>query len=164
MLKNTVFVFFLFVLSTGLAIAGESGARDKVPDHGRQPWVVDIEDLTEKNDNFRTTMWTGMNLQMTVMSIKPRCEIGLEIHDKGDQFIRIEKGRARVVMGKHKDKMTFDRKVADDWAIFIPEGFWHNIINEGDKPLKIYVIYAPPAHPAGTVHRTIEEAEAAHGH
>ncbi|MEQ8181736.1 MAG: cupin domain-containing protein, partial [Smithellaceae bacterium] len=62
MLKNTVFVFFLFVLSTGLAIAGESGARDKVPDHGRQPWVVDIEDLTENNDNFRTTMWTGMNL------------------------------------------------------------------------------------------------------
>ena len=164
MLKNTVFVFFLFVLSTGLAMAKEPGGVEKVPDHGRQPWVVDIEDLTKNNNNFRTAKWTGKNLQMTVMSIKPRGEIGLEIHEKGDQFIRIEKGEARVVMGKSKDKMTFDRKVADDWAIFIPEGFWHNIINEGDEPLKVYVIYAPPEHPAGTVHKTFEEAEAAHGH
>ncbi len=164
MLKNTVFVFFLFVLSTGLAMAKEPGGAEKVPDHGRQPWVVDIEDLTKNNNNFRTAKWTGKNLQMTVMFIKPRGEIGLEIHEKGDQFIRIEKGEARVVMGKSKDKMTFDRKIADDWAIFIPEGFWHNIINEGDEPLKVYVIYAPPEHPAGTVHKTFEEAEAAHGH
>lgn len=163
MLKNIVFAFFLFVLSTGLVTAGESGGKKKVPDHGRQPWVIDIEDLTEKNDNFRTAMWTGKNLQMTVMSIKPQGEIGLERHDKGDQFIRIEKGKARVVLGISRDKMTFDRKVAENWAIFIPEGFWHNIINEGDKPLKVYVIYAPPEHPAGTVHKTFEEAQAAHG-
>lgn len=164
MLKNTIFIFFLFVLSSGLVMAKEPGGGEKTLDHGRQPWVVDIEDLTKNNNNFRTAKWTGKNLQMTVMSIKPRGEIGLEIHEKGDQFIRIEKGEARVVMGKSKDKMTFDRKVADDWAIFIPEGFWHNIINEGDDPLKVYVIYAPPEHPAGTMHKTFEEAEAAHGH
>ena len=163
MLRKIVFAFFLFVLSTGLVMAKEPGGGEKATDHGKQPWVVDIEDLTEKNDNFRTAMWSGKNLQMTVMSIKPRGETGLEIHDKGDQFIRIEKGRARVVMGKSRDKMTFVRKVADDWAIFIPEGFWHNIINEGDEPLKVYVIYAPPEHPAGTLHKTFEEGEAAHG-
>ena len=103
MLRNIVFTFFLFVLSTGLVMAGEFGGKDKATDHGKQPWVVDIEDLTEKNDNFRTAMWSGKNLQMTVMSIKPQSEIGLERHDKGDQFIRIEKGQARVVMGKSRD-------------------------------------------------------------
>jgi mannose-6-phosphate isomerase-like protein (cupin superfamily) len=117
-----------------------------------------------KNENFRTTKWTGQDLQMTVMSLKPGEEIGLEIHDEGDQFIRVEKGTARVVMGASKDKMTFDKKVSDDWAIFIPGGFWHNIINEGDQSLKVYVIYAPPEHPAGTLHKTIKESEAAHGH
>ncbi|APG26279.1 mannose-6-phosphate isomerase [Syntrophotalea acetylenica] len=140
-------------------------AEDAVgQDYGKQPWVVDIEDLTVKNENFRTTKWTGQDLQMTVMSLKPGEEIGLEIHDEGDQFIRVEKGTARVVMGASKDKMTFDKKVSDDWAIFIPGGFWHNIINEGDQSLKVYVIYAPPEHPAGTLHKTIKESEAAHGH
>ncbi|PKN68720.1 MAG: cupin domain-containing protein [Deltaproteobacteria bacterium HGW-Deltaproteobacteria-12] len=133
-------------------------------DYGKKPWVVNIEDLTVKNENFRTTKWTGRNLQMTVMSVKPGGEIGLEKHDGGDQFIRVEKGNARVVMGASKGKMTFDKTISNDWAIFIPAGFWHNIINEGDKPLKVYVIYAPPEHPAGTMHKTFEESEAAHGH
>ncbi|MEO0250426.1 MAG: cupin domain-containing protein, partial [candidate division WOR-3 bacterium] len=125
---------------------------------------VNIEDLTLKNEYFRAAKWTGQYLQMTVMSLKPGEEIGLEKHEKGDQFIRIEKGEARVVMGPSKDKMTFDKKVSDDWAIFIPAGFWHNIINEGDKPLKVYVIYAPPEHPAGTLHKTSKDSKAAHGH
>lgn len=160
MLKKIAMVVLFTVISAGLSMAGGADERD----YGKQPWVVDIEDLTVKNKHFRSTKWTGQNLQMTVMSLKPGEEIGLEKHDKGDQFIRVEKGNARVVMGVSKDKMTFDKKVSDDWAIFIPGGFWHNIINEGDKPLKVYVIYAPPEHPSGTVHRTFKEAEAAHAH
>ncbi|MBN2123168.1 MAG: cupin domain-containing protein, partial [Deltaproteobacteria bacterium] len=131
MFKKPAIVVLFAVLSVGILIAGETSGEEKTMDYGKQPWVVDIEDLTEKNDNFRTAKWTGKNLQMTVMSVKPRGEIGLEKHDKGDQFIRVEKGEARVLMGKSKDKMTFDKRVSDDWAIFIPEGFWHNIINEG---------------------------------
>jgi mannose-6-phosphate isomerase-like protein (cupin superfamily) len=164
MVKRSVFLLLFLALSIGLVVAAETGGKGKAMDYGKQPWVVDIEELTDKNDNFRTAWWTGKNLQMTVMSVKPKGEIGLEKHDKGDQFIRVEKGEARVVMGISKDKMTFDKKVSDDWAIFIPEGFWHNIINVGDTPLKVYVIYAPPEHPAGTVHKTFEESEAAHGH
>ena len=164
MFKKTAILALFVVLSVGFLIAGETSGEEKTMDYGKQPWVVDIEDLTGKNDNFRAAKWTGKNLQMTVMSVKPRGEIGLEKHDQGDQFIRVEKGEARVLMGKSKDKMTFDKRVSDDWAIFIPEGFWHNIINEGDKPLKVYVIYAPPEHPAGTLHKTFEESEAAHGH
>jgi Mannose-6-phosphate isomerase len=158
--KRTVLVFLFVLLPVCFATAAGPAAKDGASDHGKQPWVVDINDLTKKNTNFRTTEWTGSHLQMTVMSIKPGGEIGLEKHDKGDQFIRVEEGKARVVMGPTREKMTFDRKVSDDWAIFIPAGFWHNIINEGDKPLKVYAIYAPPEHPAGTVHETFEEAEA----
>ena len=164
MLQKAALVILSVMFSVSLLMAGERVGKEKSKDYGKQPWVVNIEDLTEKNDNFRTAKWTGQNLQMTVMSIKPRGEIGLEKHDKGDQFIRVEKGEARVVMGASKDTMTFDKKVSDDWAIFIPEGYWHNIINEGDKALKVYVIYAPPEHPAGTLHKTFEESEADHGH
>jgi mannose-6-phosphate isomerase-like protein (cupin superfamily) len=160
MLKKGAMGVLFVMISSGLSMAG--GAVEK--DYGKQPWVVDIEDLTVNNENFRTTKWTGQNLQMTVMSVKPGGEIGLEKHDGGDQFIRVETGNARVVMGASKDKMTFDKIVSDDWAIFIPGGFWHNVINNGDKPLKVYVIYAPPEHPAGTLHKTFEESEAAHAH
>jgi mannose-6-phosphate isomerase-like protein (cupin superfamily) len=160
MWKKVAMVALFFMISALLSMPG--GAVEK--DYGKHPWVVNIEDMTVKNEYFRAAKWTGQYLQMTVMSLKPGEEIGLEKHDQGDQFIRVEKGNARVVMGLSKDKMTFDKKVSDDWAIFIPSGFWHNIINEGDKPLKVYVIYAPPEHPAGTLHRTSKESEAVHGH
>lgn len=163
MWKKVGLVIVCVMFSAGFALAAETGGKAKAEDFGKQPWVVDIEDLTKTNENFRTAKWTGKNLQMTVMSVKPRGEIGLEKHDKGDQFIRVEEGEARVVMGISKDKMTFDKKISDNWAIFIPEGFWHNILNVGDKPLKVYVIYAPPEHPAGTVHKTFEEGEVGHG-
>ncbi|MEM3421865.1 MAG: cupin domain-containing protein [Candidatus Hadarchaeum sp.] len=160
MWKKVVMVVFFIMLFTSPSIAGEAVERD----YGKQPWVVNLEDLTVKNEHFRVAKWTGRNLQMTVMSLKAGEEIGLEKHDKGDQFIRVEQGIARVVMGRSKNKMTFDKKVSDGWAIFIPRGFWHNVVNEGDGPLKVYVIYAPPEHPTGTLHKAFKESQAAHGH
>ena len=137
-------------------------------DHGQKPYVVDIEDLTVENENFRTASWTGQFLQMTLMSIEVGSEVGLEIHNDTDQFLRIEQGEAKVVMGKDKDNMDFEVTAEDDFAIFVPTGYWHNIINTGDVPLKLYSIYAPSHHEAGTVHKTkaeADEAEAAeHGH
>ena len=130
-------------------------------DHGQKPYVVDIEDLTVANEHFREAVWTGQHLQMTVMSIDVGSEIGLEVHDDTDQFLRIEQGEAKVVMGETQDNLTFEVPAEDDFAIFIPAGYWHNIINVGDEPLKIYSIYAPSHHPAGTIHTTKEEADAA---
>jgi mannose-6-phosphate isomerase-like protein (cupin superfamily) len=164
MFRKATLVIFAIFMSAGLSMADQADPKAKGKDLGKEPWVVDIEDATLKNNNFRTALWTGRNLQMTVMSIKPGGEIGLEKHDIGDQFIRVEKGQARVVMGESSDKMTFDKTVSDDWAIFIPSGFWHNIINTGETPLKVYVIYAPPEHAAGTLHKTFEESEADHDH
>lgn len=130
-------------------------------DHGQKPYVVDVEDLTVSNTTFRTAAWTGQFLQMTVMSIEAGSEIGLEIHHDTDQFLRIEQGRAKVVMGETEDNLTFEQEATDDFAIFVPSGYWHNIINIGDEPLKVYSIYAPSHHAPGTVHETKAEADAA---
>ena len=133
-------------------------------DMGRTPWVVDIEEITVENTDFRIARWTGEYLQMTLMSLKPGEEIGLELHDDIDQFIRIEQGQGRVVMGKSRAALTFDKEVEGDWAILIPAGYWHNVINTGDVDLKLYSLYAPPEHPAGTVHATFADSEADHHH
>lgn len=133
-------------------------------DHGPNPYVVDVEALTLENENFRTTAWTGANLQMTLMAIQPGEDIGLEVHEDHDQFLRIEQGTARVEMGPTETELqTWDAQ--DDFAIFVPAGVWHNIINTGEDALKLYSIYAPAEHPHGTVHTTRAEADAAeHGH
>ena len=137
--------------------------RPNIPlkDYGPDPFVVDINDATEQNNTFRTALWTGRHLQVTLMSIPVGSDIGLEVHEDGDQFIRIEEGSALVQMGDSQDNLNFQRNVSDDYAIMIPAGKWHNIINVGDEPLKLYAIYAPPEHPAGTVHNTQADAEAA---
>ncbi|MCT4619182.1 MAG: cupin domain-containing protein [Marinisporobacter sp.] len=136
----------------------------KLKDYGPEPFVVDIEEATKQNQTFRTALWTGDNLQVTLMCIPVGEDIGLEVHPKVDQFIRIEEGQGLVQMGNSKDQLDFQEKVYDDYAIMIPAGEWHNVINTGDTPLKLYAIYAPPEHPRGTVHKTKADAEAAEGH
>ncbi len=123
-------------------------------DHGPKPYVVEIEQATLANDNFRTTAWTGEFLQMTLMSIPVGGDIGLERHSDTDQFLRLEQGRGRVQMGQAEDNFTFDEEVSEDSVILIPSGYWHNVTNIGDEPMKVYSLYAPPHHPHGTVHKT----------
>lgn len=128
-------------------------------------WSSNIEEATTKNSTFRTVLFTGKAMQLTVMSIGPGEEIGLEVHDHIDQFLRVEQGSAKVVMGASKDKLDETHDLADDWAVIVPAGTWHNVINTGTGPLKLYSIYAPPEHPPGTVHATKAEADAAeHDH
>lgn len=133
-------------------------------DYGPEPFVIDIEEATLENKRFRTTLWTGDNLQLTLMSIKPGEDIGLEVHNDVDQFIRIEQGQGLVKMGDRKNNLNFRRRVSADDAIIIPAGTWHNLINTGNVPLKLYSIYAPPEHPRGTVHITKADSDAAEHH
>jgi mannose-6-phosphate isomerase-like protein (cupin superfamily) len=133
-------------------------------DEGPDPYVVDIEDATLSNENYRTTLWTGTHLQMTVMNIEPGHDIGLEVHRNGDQFIRVEAGRARVQMGPSERDLPFEREVEDDWVVLVPAGTWHNVVNIGDVPLKVYALYAPPEHAHGTVHKTKADSDAAEHH
>jgi mannose-6-phosphate isomerase-like protein (cupin superfamily) len=124
-------------------------------------WAENIEDLTRANDTFRTVVWTGEHSQLTVMSIEPGDEIGLEVHPHLDQFFRLEEGEARVEVGRSKDDLSEAHDVRADWAFVVPAGTWHNVVNTGATRLKLYSIYSPPNHPAGTVHVTKAEADAA---
>jgi mannose-6-phosphate isomerase-like protein (cupin superfamily) len=130
-------------------------------DYGPEPFVVNIDYITKQNNNFRTALWTGDYLQLTLMSIPVGESIGLEIHPDLDQFIRIEEGQGLVMMGDTKENLDFERRVRDDYAFIIPAGKWHNLFNTGNTPIKLYSIYAPPQHPYGTVHETKADAEAA---
>lgn len=138
------------------------GGSRRIRDHGPDPFVIDIEEATLKNDNFRTALWTGEHLQLTLMSIEVGDDIGLEMHPDVDQFLRIEQGQGIVMMGDCRDDVNFRQKVYDNYIIIIPAGKWHNVINTGHVPLKMYSIYAPPNHPHGTVHRTKADAEHHH--
>lgn len=133
-------------------------------DYGPEPLVINIETATTQNNTFRTALWTGEYLQLTLMSVNVCDDIGLEVHYDLDQFIRIEQGKGIIMMGDTKNNFNFQRNVSEDCVILIPAGKWHNLINTGCVPLKLYSIYAPPAHPHGTVHRTKEEAEMDHEH
>lgn len=130
-------------------------------DLGAKPSVINIHNEALCNQNFRTAIWTGEYLQVTVMSIPVGGEIGLEIHENLDQFIRVESGCAKVYMGDCKQSVKCVGKINADYAIVIPSGVWHNIINVSTCPLKLYSVYAPPKHPFGTVHKTKLEADLA---
>ncbi|MDF2821447.1 MAG: mannose-6-phosphate isomerase [Clostridiales bacterium] len=131
-------------------------------DFGPEPLVVNIDQVTKQNKNFRTTLWTGSHMQLTLMSIEE--EIGLEMHPDLDQFIRIEEGQGLVKMGNSRNRLDFQVNVFDDFAFIIPAGTWHNLINTGRDPIKLYSIYAPPQHPRGTIHETKEDSDAAEEH
>ena len=128
-------------------------------------WVGNVEQATLDNENFRTVVFTGDHTQLTVMKLGPGEDIGREVHDNLDQFLRIEKGRGRVELSESEDQTGETHEVGDDWAIIVPAGVWHNVINIGDDELKLYSLYSPPEHPDGTMHKTRAESDAAeHDH
>jgi len=172
-------LFFILLLTFGLCLSScccktqnsektdEKSTFDEevlLKDFGAEPTVLNIDAYTVANENFRTALWTGTFLQVTLMSIPVGGEIGLEVHPDLDQFLRIEEGAGTVMMGDSEEDLSFTKKVEADFAIIVPAGKWHNIVNSGDNPLKLYSIYAPVEHPHGTVHKTFEEAEEAEHH
>ncbi len=128
-------------------------------DHGRDPFVVNIPRAVRHNQNFRSALWTGRHLQMTLMCIPVCGEIGVEMHSDTDQFIRVEGGEALVRMGPCRENLDVYHHLSVGDAVFVPCGTWHNILNAGKCPLMLSSIYAPPQHPKGTVHRTKADAE-----
>ena len=124
-------------------------------------WVGNIESSTKENTNFRTVVFTGQHEQLTVMRLAPGEDIGREMHARVDQFLRVEEGHGRVEFGTSKDQIDETHDVEDGWAVIVPAGVWHDLVNTGDEELKLYSLYAPPNHADGTVHRTKQEAELA---
>ena len=133
-------------------------------DFGSKPYVANVGELAKQNKNFRTAIWTGCQLQMTVMCIPPCEEIGVEVHPKTDQFIRVEQGNGLVKMGKNGNQLEFQQRISVGEGAFVPAGCWHNVVNMGKEPLKLSTIYAPPNHPKGTIHPTKQDAEREEGY
>ena len=128
-------------------------------DNGPNPNAFNIETATVENSNYRTVVWTGRYMQVTLMSIPVGESIGLEVHDENDQFLRIEAGEGRCVMGPAADQLNFQQDVSDDWSIQVPAGVWHDVINTGTEPLRLYSIYSPVHHAQVRVHATAEDSE-----
>lgn len=124
-------------------------------------WVGNIEEATRGNETFRTVLFTGEHAQLTVMSLQRGEEIGWEAHPHLDQFLRVEEGRGRVELGATPDRIDEKRDLHDGWAVVVPAGSWHNVVNTGTGPLKLYSLYAPPEHPPNTVHATKADADVA---
>ena len=121
-------------------------------------FVDDIEDLTESNKDFRRVLYTGKHLQLVLMTLQPGEEIGEEVHDTHDQFFRFEKGKGQVVID------GVSHKIKADYGVIVPAGARHNVVNTGDKPLKLYTLYGPPEHRDGVVRATKAQAEAGDEH
>jgi mannose-6-phosphate isomerase-like protein (cupin superfamily) len=115
-------------------------------------YVQNIEDIAVKNEDFRQVLYTARNCQLVVMALKPKEEIGAEVH-KLDQFFRVEKGTGEAVLDGVRTE------ISAGFAVLVPAGTNHNIINTGNVPLKLYTLYAPPNHRDGVVHHTRAEAE-----
>ena len=120
-------------------------------------FVQDIEDLAIKNDDFRRVLYTTKQCQLVVMALKPKEEIGAEVH-KSDQFFRVEEGTGEAVLNGVRTP------IRAGFAVVVPGGVKHNIINTGNVPLKLYTLYAPPNHRDGVVHHTRADAEADNEH
>jgi mannose-6-phosphate isomerase-like protein (cupin superfamily) len=116
-------------------------------------FVQDIESLAIRNDDFRRVLYTAKNCQLVLMALKPKEEIGAEVH-KLDQFFRVEDGAGEIILDGVRTS------VRAGFAIVVPAGANHNIINTGSIPLKLYTLYAPPNHRDGVVHHTRTDAEA----
>jgi len=120
-------------------------------------YVQNIEGIAVKNEDFRRVLYTAKNLQLVVMALKPKEEIGMEAHNS-DQFFRVEEGTGEAIINGVRTV------ISKGFAVLIPGGAKHNIINTGNVPLKLYTLYAPPNHRDGVVHHTRAEAEADNEH
>ncbi|RJQ13441.1 cupin domain-containing protein [Candidatus Parcubacteria bacterium] len=118
---------------------------------GYKGYIANIEEETKKNKYFRQVLYTGPNSQLVLMSLRPGEEIGEEVHEL-DQFIRVEQGEGKVVLNGAENEFK------EDFAVVIPQGTRHNVINIGSVDMKLYTIYSPPEHMDGTIHKAKADA------
>ena len=121
-------------------------------------FVNNIEEMTETNEDFRRVLYTGSNLQLVLMALQPGEDIGEEVHSDRDQFFRVEKGEGEIVID------GTSTPVRDGYAMLVPAGARHNVINTGAQPLLLYTLYGPPEHKDGVVRATKAEAMTSEEH
>lgn len=120
-------------------------------------YVGDIEKATAENSNFRKVIFTAENSQLVLMSLNAGEDIGEEVHDV-DQFLRIEKGSGKTILD------GVETEIKDGFAVVVPAGVKHNIVNTSPSEMKLYTVYSPPNHKDGTIHPTKPASEDAEEH
>ena len=123
-------------------------------DYGGYPATFNINKLSNENNNYRISIFTGDNLQVTLMSIPVGESIGLEIHPDVEQILCVTEGNAVVEMGINKNNFDYKNEMHENYMTIVPKNTWHNIINVGNIPLKLYSIYSPLNHEKGTIQKT----------
>ena len=159
-MKKIAVVASAVLMPMGLGMAGTQQTSSVEQNKERvvmKGFVQNIEDLAIKNDDFRRVLYTTKQCQLVLMALKPKEEIGAEVH-KSDQFFRVEEGTGEAVLDGVRTP------IRAGFAIVVPGGVNHNIINTGNVPLKLYTLYAPPNHRDGVVHHTRADAEADNEH
>ena len=159
-MRNYVIVFTAIFLLGGHALTAEVKEQKQKMNEGgiaMKGFVQDIGSLAMKNEDFRRVLYTAKNCQLVVMALKPKEEIGVEVH-KLDQFFRVEAGSGEAVLNGVRTP------IRAGFAVLVPAGMNHNIINTGGVPLKLYTVYAPPNHRDGVVHHSRGDAEADNEH
>jgi len=151
-------VFLGTVIGAGATLSRSAVAAGPSSVIADTAYVVNIEQAALANNDFRRVLFTAPHTQLVLMTLQPGEDIGMEVHEQGDQFIRVEAGNGSAVL----DGVT--HPLQDGSSVVIPQGVRHNVVNTGSTPLRVYVLYSPPAHPDRTVHRTKREAEAAGHH
>lgn len=124
-----------------------------VRDYSNEFFSADLNKIVINNENFRTALWTGNNLQLTLMCINPKESIGTEIHQNVDQFFMVTSGNGMILMGNNQSMSEYKSKLDSGTVAIVPAGKWHNVINIGETPLKLFSIYAPPQHKKETIHK-----------
>ena len=117
---------------------------------------IDIRKATMKNNYFRKVLATGKNSQIVVMCLRPKEDIGMEVHNDVDQILVFLEGSGQAVLGGKKSA------VKKNSIVHVPMKTWHNFINTGKRKMKLYTVYSPPEHKPGTIHKTKKDAVAAH--
>ena len=145
--------------SSGKCNLGDSSYKNY--DRGNAPSIFNLDAITGENENYRTALWTGEGMQITVMSIPTGSGIRNENHDNIDQLLKIVSGTGEVTMKKGDGRSHLTTPVKEGDAIMIPRGTWHSLKNTGRSPMKLYSVYAPKNHPYGTVHKTESDADGA---
>lgn len=131
----------------------------KFDDFGPGPDIFGIVQYALLNTNYRSTIWTGPNLQCTLMSIPKGQTVGLEVHPNTDQVLIVVEGEGYGRLGPDKETIAVNVDVSPGYAVFVPAGTWHDVVNTGDGDLRLITFYAPPHHPHGTMESTAEVAE-----
>lgn len=118
-------------------------------------YITNIEKVTLENTDYRRVLYTAKNSQLVLMCIAPGGEIGEETH-RLDQFLRFEEGEGKVILD------GVSHNVSDGFAVVIPQGTKHNVVNTGATNLKLYSLYSPPEHLDHTVHKTKADEKEEH--